>query len=100
MDDNLLSWLQQWYTSHCDGDWKHQYGMRMATLDNPGWVVRVNLIGTELEEMEFPSIKNEKSEHDWVHCHIENGQFVGHCGPLNLVELLGMFRSWAESAKS
>ena len=34
-----LSWLQQWYSAHCDGEWEHGFGVTIATLDNPGWSV-------------------------------------------------------------
>ncbi|MFE2849501.1 Imm53 family immunity protein, partial [Streptomyces scopuliridis] len=33
----LLDWLQNWYTQQCDGDWEHEWGVKIATLDNPGW---------------------------------------------------------------
>ncbi|WP_203237204.1 Imm53 family immunity protein [Streptomyces gilvosporeus] len=34
-----LSSLTAWYTSQCDGGWEHEYGIRIETLDNPGWSV-------------------------------------------------------------
>jgi hypothetical protein len=33
-----LTWLQAWYAEQCDGDWEHQFGVSVETLDNPGWV--------------------------------------------------------------
>src|ERR1700682_6352449 len=48
-----LSELQDWYTAHRDGDWEHQYGVTIESLDNPGWWVRIDLQQTELECITF-----------------------------------------------
>jgi hypothetical protein len=37
MSNDLISWLQRWYTAQCDGGWEHHYGITIGTLDNPGW---------------------------------------------------------------
>lgn len=52
MSDDL-AWLLEWFAAQCDGDWEHEYGIRIGTLDNPGWRIRISLIGTELENKEF-----------------------------------------------
>ncbi|BFV59917.1 hypothetical protein KCMC57_up50210 [Kitasatospora sp. CMC57] len=44
-----LGFLTAWYTAQCDGDWEHEYGIRIETLDNPGWSVEVDLEGTGLD---------------------------------------------------
>jgi hypothetical protein len=46
--DNL-EWLQQWYLSHCNEDWEHQYGISIKNIDNPGWHLSVDLVGTEVQ---------------------------------------------------
>ena len=53
MNDNPISWLQNWYTTQCDGDWEHDYGITIGTLDNPGWYVVINLVETPLEAAAF-----------------------------------------------
>jgi len=35
--------LEDWYASVCDGDWEHTYGVKIGTLDNPGWTVDIDL---------------------------------------------------------
>ena len=30
-----------WYLSQCNGDWEHAYGVKIDTLDNPGWTLEV-----------------------------------------------------------
>jgi hypothetical protein len=44
-----LDFLQRWYAEQCDGKWEHSYGVRIETLDNPGWQITVDLNGTGLE---------------------------------------------------
>lgn len=36
-NENIFEWLQKWYKSQCDGDWEHEYGIKIETVDNPGW---------------------------------------------------------------
>ena len=44
----MLEWLQDWYLKQCDGGWEHEYGIKIETLDNPGWKVIIDLAYTEL----------------------------------------------------
>jgi hypothetical protein len=46
----ILQWIQQWYKEQCDGDWEHSYGITIESLDNPGWLVKVDLENTKLED--------------------------------------------------
>lgn len=93
---DAFSWLQTWFFVHCDGDWEHGYGVRIGTLDNPGWSVRVDLEGTELEGRAFQDFERHTTEEDWVVCRVRGTMFEGFGGPHNLPELLERFRDWAE----
>jgi hypothetical protein len=92
---DTLEWLQTWYQKQCNGDWEHGYGVKIDTLDNPGWTVTVNLEGTELEGRTFDELKHERSESDWIRCWLEEKKFEGVGGPHNLLEILEVFRKWA-----
>jgi len=83
--------LQLWYNSQCDGSWEHQYGVSINTLDNPGWAVVVDLEGTNLQSIQMEPVIEETTEHDWLHCKIDNGKFVGNGGPLKLDAILCLF---------
>ena len=97
MINDDLNWLLEWYANQCDGDWEHEFGVRIGTLDNPGWRLRVSLIGTELENKKFERITVERSENDWLFCFTEEGHFEAACGLFNLPEGLKTFRHWAEA---
>ncbi|TJZ98306.1 immunity 53 family protein [Actinacidiphila oryziradicis] len=91
----LLGWLQSWYARQCDGDWEHEWGVRIATLDNPGWTVEIDLEETDLEEREYPRQDVNRSTQDWVRTWTAEKTFHAACGPRNLTEALTLFRTWA-----
>ncbi|MDJ0951259.1 MAG: immunity 53 family protein [Alphaproteobacteria bacterium] len=95
MTSDELTWLQRWYEDQCDGDWEHSFGVKIETLDNPGWSVDVDLTETDLEGVPFETIKIDRTEHDWIYCDLREGKFFAACGPQNLAEILRIFREWA-----
>lgn len=90
-------WLFEWFHSQCDADWEHSKGIQIGTLDNPGWYLSVNLVGTECEGQVFESVSIERSESDWLTCFVQDEKFEGPCGPFNLSEVLKIFRQWVEN---
>ncbi len=93
---DTLTWLQDWYRSQCDGEWEHDKGIRIDTLDNPGWSVEAD-IGT------VPSptpVREERSDDDWLRCEVRDGRFYGHGGPGNLEEVLEVLRTWLANSRS
>jgi hypothetical protein len=94
---NNLSWLQDWYCTCANGDWEHQYGIKIETLDNPGWRVDIDVADTCLSTKPFSRMKKEKDETDWLHCWVENRKFKIACGPSNLDQGLEVFRNWVET---
>lgn len=93
-----LSRLQRWYSAQCDGDWEHGLGVRIATLDNPGWMVTIDLVGTSLENARFPYVRRIDDEREWVDCKVEGGEFRGAGGPHMLGAIIEIFVLWAEDA--
>lgn len=96
---NALTELQKWYVSNCNGHWEHDYGITIGTLDNPGWLIKIDLVGTNLEGCPFPSVKIENSGADWYVCDVVANHFEGY-GDSNKLELLIIiFLTWAKSEK-
>jgi Immunity protein 53 len=83
--------LQEWYRSQCDGDWEHSYGVKIETLDNPGWLVTIDLTDTAWERLSRPQEIVQRSDADWVQSEIAEGKFVGCGGVGNLEEVLELF---------
>lgn len=97
--ENNFEWLQNWYKSQCDGDWEHEYGIDIQTVDNPGWYITINLTGTECEEHSFSRVNFEKDEINWYFCLKRNNNFEASCGSCNLNEVLQIFRNWVKSCE-
>ena len=94
---DILEWLEKWYYSMCDGSWEHYYGVKIGTLDNPGWMVLIDIIDTPLEEKVFNKISRYTDDDDWIHCQIKEGKFDGGGDPTKLIEILTVFKDWVES---
>ena len=93
---SMLARLSAWYQAQCDEEWEHSYGVTVATLDNPGWLLKVDLKATYLCERAFERIHVERTEDDWISARREGDVFTIAGGPLNLEEMIGVFLDWAE----
>ncbi|MBI2416895.1 MAG: immunity 53 family protein [Ignavibacteriales bacterium] len=93
---NILSWLENWYNSNCNEDWEHQYGVLIDSLDNPGWIIKIDLTGTNLEDEMTDPIYVENSLKDWYSISVKDGIFKATGDPKKLEFLLNSFRKFVE----
>jgi argininosuccinate synthase len=91
-----IEWLMAWYRSQCDRDWEHQHGIRIGTLDNPGWSLDVNLAETAQAGKVLPQKMVERSEDDWVFVEVKDDAFRARGGPGNLAEMIQLFAAFVE----
>jgi hypothetical protein len=90
--DSLL-WLQRWYASHCDDEWEHERRVRIQTMDNPGWLVEIGLVGTHLELLRIDLVElGEWGDPNYVEYSVADAKFRGFCGADELGRLVGFFR--------
>ena len=106
MSDPTLSWLMRWYLSECDEDWEHSYGVKIDTLDNPGWSLSIDLRETSLEGRPFSKVAHGEPAGDltdwrslgsWWVADVEGESFKASCGPLDLATVIQLFRDWVEA---
>ena len=90
--------LERWYEAQCDGDWEHEFGIRISNLDNPGWAVDIPLEGTPLEGRAFTAIEDMAPERTWISCKVVEGEFRGRGGAPMLGRILRAFLEWAHEA--
>ena len=90
-----LTELVEWFNAQCNGDWEHGDGVKITTLDNPGWSILIDLDNTDLEDREFTPVEDLAPERDWMRCWIEKGQFHAAGGPDMLRPMLRVFLDWA-----
>ncbi len=91
------TWLSNWYQSQCDGDWEHQHGIKIETIDNPGWWVEIDLARTALEGCEVAKVSKELSHGDWLYYEVADSKFVGAGDPSKLNVLVAAFVSLSRS---
>jgi hypothetical protein len=103
-DDNLM-WLMRWYLSECNDDWEHSYGVKVDTLDNPGWTLKIDLRETGLQGKPFGKVEHGepasnleewRSLGSWWVADVNDGRFDAACGPLDLPAVIQVFRDWVE----
>jgi hypothetical protein len=97
---NILQWIQQWFQSQCDGNWEHMMGITISTLDNPGWDIKIELEGTELEGLEMKLILNNIDDDDWYGLKVENNVFEAFGDPSKLEFLLAEFKKIVDNTIS
>jgi hypothetical protein len=88
---DLLAKLCEWYEEQCDGDWEHGSGVRIDTLDNPGWIVKINLIGTASENDVFDTVMFDEGKDNWLTCSKKGQDFQGAGDPSKLPTILEHF---------
>lgn len=97
MDNSILKWLEGWYSNCCNEDWEHQYGILIDTIDNPGWHVEIDLVGTKYEHEEIKRILIDNGDDDWYDYRIENGKYFASGDPSKLTRLIEIFREFIEN---
>lgn len=98
----VLLRLQQWYALQCDGNWEHQFGVSIESLDNPGWLVKIDITGTAVENRPFVEIaegvdaNNHPDESPWIHCSVRESSWQGAGDQTQLARLIEVFLDWAD----
>jgi hypothetical protein len=91
---NEIKWLNIWIKKHWVQNNKNKNLIKIGTLDNPGWCIKINIIGTELENKNFKDLELNRDENNWLFCRVKNGIFEGFGGINNLMELIHVFQKW------
>ena len=92
----VLGALQAWYAAHCDGDWEQEFGVTIGTVQDAGWELRVDLVGTSLAGSELPRERTARTPADWCEIWCDGYTFRAAGGLDNLSELVEAFCHFAE----
>ena len=97
MSDSL-SFVTEWYQRHCDGEWEHAYGVRVDTIDNPGWSIEIDLVGTELQGSKLDWVKDgADADEVWLFWRSTGTKFEAACGAGDLDRAFSAFKNFAEA---
>lgn len=89
--------IQEWYLSQCNEDWEHSFGIKIETLDNPGWRIEIDLSETLLENAKFTPVQVDyDSNTNWLTCFVEENKFKCACGPTMLDKGFELFLEWSK----
>lgn len=93
---SALARLQHWYARQCNDEWEHEFGVKIDTIDNPGWSLRIDLKGTALQQESFEQVKEAyEDEREWLACRRVDDVFEAACGPERLEDAIEVFLAWA-----
>lgn len=87
---SALQRLQNWYLQNCNNDWEHGFGIKIETLDNPGWSIKIDLQLTSLQGATL-EISEEKSELDWYIIKVKDWIFEAYCDATKLEFIITYF---------
>ena len=74
--------LDDWFNTQCNGDWEHSHGIEIESVDNPGWMVTIDLRETHSEKLSV-EVWNDGYEFETV------DEFLhGYAEPRKLNDLL------------
>ncbi len=95
--NHLFKRLVAWYSDQVDGEWENGKGVDIATYSAPGWAVKINLTGTELEDRPFNSIDDgtEGAPTGWLYCDVFSNTFRAWGDVNKLPLILEIFLGWA-----
>lgn len=65
---NMINWLEKWKNQFPEDVCR----IKIQTLDNPGWIVEINLENTGFEIKEFEKVSFDNSDDDWIICNVED----------------------------
>ncbi len=94
---NAIKKLEEWYASNCepiiDGEtpWQHRYGIKIRTIDNPGWTIGIDLERTRMSNVTVPQYIYENGDDDWYRCQIVDNVFSGFGDPSKLSVMIEWF---------
>lgn len=91
MMHDVIALLQEWYAAQCNGDWEHSYGVKIDTLDNPGWILKVDLRETEWEDLSVSLVRTFVADNNWMQYEVAGSCFTA-CGDVGkLVSMIEQF---------
>ncbi|QCO35680.1 MULTISPECIES: Imm53 family immunity protein [Leptospira] len=98
--ETMFSWLMKWYQSQCDGDWEHEYGLKINTNKNQAWQVEIDIRFTELHEFELDTALEQKGTNNWYSFSIKDGRFLAEGDSKKLPIILEKFKEiWTTNAE-
>lgn len=88
----MIEWLENWYSNQCNGNWEHDFGVKINTLDNPGWEITIDLTDTEIILVDEEWKIYQKNDQDWYGYKICDNVFNAAGDPKKLNFIISLFK--------
>lgn len=89
---STIAILDKWYSSRCNGVWELKHGVRIDTIAEGGWWIRIDLSASELQTVasliEPINLSPEESGNSWVFFNVIDDAIIGSCAAGMLDDLL------------
>lgn len=98
--------MGDWYVRQCNHEWAQTHGMKISTLDYPGWAVEIDLNQTDVEGRPFVPVRKghatatPRTLSTWYECEVHGNKFKAYCDPHSLETVIEVFLSFAETDPS
>ena len=92
----MLKWLEKWFDSQYDGNWEHNEGIKIKTIDNPGW--SINIYFSDNNIIDKLPVLIEINESRWVSYSISDGYFKAYGGIYDLNILIYIFKLFIDTS--
>lgn len=89
--DSYFEKLTDWYAKQCNGDWEHDFGIKIESLDNPGWSIEIDTFNTVCQLKDLPIQVIENNEFDWYSFYVKDSKFKASCAIFCLPFVLNKF---------
>ncbi|SDI19760.1 Immunity protein 53 [Chryseobacterium taeanense] len=86
--------IQEWFKLQCNGDWEHEYGVKIQTINNPGWNVHIDLSDTVLDGFKIDE-NLDNGDRDWFFIQSDGKVFSGSGDSNKLNTILDKFVTFA-----
>jgi len=96
---DCFGFLASWYSARCDGEWEHEFGVRLETIDNPGWNLQVDLVGTEMEGRVVDQVTQIPEGGGWVIIASDGSVFEASCDPMSLRLVVHEFEKFVREVR-
>ncbi len=90
--DQYIQWMMEWMGAVAKAGLENDGGIRIVTLDNPGWLVDIDSFGAQDKATPENTFQELRTETDWIACRVEDEVVKIRCGVFNLPEALDLAR--------
>ena len=80
-------WLTAWVNAWVNDDWEHGDGVKIETLDNPGWMINIDTLLQDSPYTFDAILETTENDNYFFNLSVKNGKIYG-CADLTQIDRL------------